>query len=238
MTASGKKQTTPMRKRTRIMAAVLHTCIFLLGFGMARAQPHMPPEVDELSVSTPDMDVWLRRLPGRFVVEGAAIPEGCGVSPPICSNVKGAVDCIGIGTGPGVQCILNVTWPDNWDMRGNPIFLSYLDPSMILFGMDPGKNSISMLRVDNKGLPEGGPGFISGNMAKVVNRCVNAGATCERITRIEARSDSSLVYIWISTRNLVTRKESLNLMLSLRRETPVEGGKAPAGPSAEARIVQ
>jgi hypothetical protein len=151
------------------VSAVL-SCTALSCSGTASAQPRVVDEAGGDPVPDADMDVWLRRLVGNYKLDGAANSFAC---PSACSGVKGKVDCIAIGTGPGVQCVLNATWQEYWDMRGNPTLVDYLDPSMMLFGVDPGRSAINMLLVNDKGLPEGGFGRIKGNTATFYSPCVN-----------------------------------------------------------------
>jgi hypothetical protein len=146
------------------------SCIALLCCSTANAQPHVEAEAGAEPLPNTDMDVWLRRLVGSYKLDGSAGSFGC---PSACSGVKGKVDCIAIGTGPGVQCILNATWQEYWTMTGQPQLLDYLDPSMMLLGLDPGRSAINMLLVNDKGLPEGGPGRIKGNTATFYSPCVN-----------------------------------------------------------------
>ena len=84
-----------------------------------------------------DLEAWLERLTGRFRIEGSfrrGPAFGCGgmalcsgapighfVAEPgpnihtlvyaIGREATGAGDCVGIGAGPGVHCVLNVPWP-------------------------------------------------------------------------------------------------------------------------------
>jgi hypothetical protein len=166
------------------------------------------------------MAAWLRLLAGSYRVEGMVDfterPIGVG----------GKADCKAVGTGPGIQCIFNITWPDEFevvqpgegDARAGIFNLpggdSYLDPSMMLIGLEPARSALRYLLVDNKGLPEGGPGFIVGKTATFRTPCVNARPllqamnpdrlinqrppeTCARITRIETAPESRLVYLSI-----------------------------------------
>jgi len=203
----------------------------------------------EAGPSTP-ADVWLRRLAGRYRFEGLVhvMAKGdCGPLPPdpakqdqmseappepYCRSIKGTGDCVAVGKGPGVQCVLNVFWQDMYevlmqqseagaesvDASPTGVFelpggVAYLDPSMALFGLDPGNSAISYLVVDNKGMPEGGPGHVSGNRATFKTTCVNAPTllnamkpeefndrmpgSCLRTIHFDARPDSKVVLVTI-----------------------------------------
>jgi hypothetical protein len=200
------------------------------------------------------MDVWLRRLVGKYEFDGMVEvvyyedhrcaplppdPNSQDAPPPFvpyCSAIKGKGDCVGIGTGPGVQCVLNVSWEDlyevisptsNTDGSVNtdpvgvfnlPGGVSNLNPAMSLFGMDPGKQGINLLLVDNKGLPEGTMGVITGNRATFKTPCVNSPVlinamkpqkvpkderplqTCDKVIYIDAKPDAKLLFLSIDFR--------------------------------------
>lgn len=149
---------------------------------------------------------------------------------PYCRTIKGKGDCVAIAKGPGVQCVLNVYWQDMYetslqqsamdatsvDASPTGVFelpggASYLDPSMMLFGIDPLKSEIQYLLVDHKGMPEGGSGTVSGNRARFWTKCVNEAtllaamkpedfndrkpSSCDRKLFIDARPDSKVVLI-------------------------------------------
>ncbi len=205
------------------------------------------------------MDVWLKRLVGRYQFEGLVEvvkteDHRCGQLPPDpansnppppaepwCSSIKGKGDCIAIGTGAGVQCVLNVTWQDLYDVNMDdgkvynlPGGVSYLDPAMLLFGLDPGKSGINYLLVDNKGLPEGGLGFVAGNRATFKTPCVNGPAllgamkpldpparTCDRTIYIDAKPDAKLVFMSIDID--INEEPFTRYVMSLRRVPQVQG---------------
>jgi hypothetical protein len=230
--------------RRHIGSAMLIAMTALFGSGPIKAQPRAEHKVSSeafVPVTEPAaMAEWLKRLAGRYTVDGMVhvVQQGdCGTLPPDpavesppappeppCQPIKGKADCIGIGTGPGVQCILNAMWLDifntdfeNGTMTDLPGGVSYLDPSMILFGLDPGRAAVNYMLVDSKGLPEGTIGSIVGHKATFATQCVNIGPTCERVFRVEAREDSSLIYLSIDIRDSVTRDPITNIVMTLRR---------------------
>jgi hypothetical protein len=224
----------PTRKFPWIVAALL-AAIGLLTSLAATAKPHEIPEWRDPSGPPTATDVWLRRLAGRYQVEGMVEVRGKGGCPAYCGGIKGKADCVAIGAGPGVQCVLNFTWTDLYetDYESGAIFnvpggVSYLDPAMMLFGMDTGQNAIKSLLIDNKGLPEGGPGSNTGNRATFRTACVNAPAlfsamnpdgepyrTCDRTIRFEAKPDANIVYMWIDID--INDNNFTSFVLSLRR---------------------
>jgi hypothetical protein len=187
------------------VTALLGSCA-LVAAGAATAQPRREHSVPgSMGAALPVTDTeaigeWLRRLVGTFKYEGMI-----GICPNDCEPIKGSSDCTGIGEGPGVQCILNVTWADHYktdpykvdtEANNDNYMISYLDPAMELFGLDPMNSAISHLVVNNKGLPEGGLGFIKGNTASFKAPCVNARAGCYRVVVIEAKPDSEVLWMW------------------------------------------
>jgi hypothetical protein len=230
------------------LAALLAGAAALATDNVAGAQPRAPPPPWKDPAGPPtEMEVWLRRLVGRFRFEGMVHvmsmgdcaplpPQGSDPPPPFvsaCETVEGIGDCISIGTSPGVQCVLNVRWEDLYDVNfeegtvtAAPGAVSYLNPAMALFGMDPGKASINYLLVDNKGLPEGGLGSNTGNRAMFKTACVNLDVNCQRIVRIEARPDARLLYMWIEVESVDTRELVSSVMLTMRRLP--QGAPAPA----------
>lgn len=210
----------------------------------------IPPPVTERG----EIGAWLGRLAGRYRADGVvwiqarvALVNGEEVElPERRVSVKGAGDCAAVGAGPGMQCIFNITWLDEYEQildpdQGTPgVYnlaggVSYLNPSMMLVGLDPGKQGVGFLLVDNKGLPEGGSGSIAGNRATLRAPCVNAPAlfhsmnpdvrfgnrrpdTCVRITRIDARPGSTIVHLSIAIE--INREPATLIEVTLRRAPP------------------
>lgn len=224
-------------------------CMAFLASGAAGANPRTPQRMSYTVTPDAPMEEWLPRLAGSYRFEGSVevvydhpdyVEHRCGWLPPdpadseqppsalllpYCSNVKGSGDCVAIGNGPGLQCILNVAWDNFGLLPGGDVLaggISYLGPAMQLFGVDPGKPAISHLLVDSKGLSEGGTGVIKGNKAIFKTACVDApsmladmptlvGAgkrpqppyyhtawmTCDRTVRIDAEPDSKVLHMAI-----------------------------------------
>jgi hypothetical protein len=185
------------------------------------------------------MGAWLLRLVDQYRV------EGMGAAPAVEPfAVKGNGDCVPVGRGPGVHCILNIHWIDQFEIIMDPDVgppgvynvpggVSYLNPSMMLVGLEPPRDGMQFLLVDNKGLPEGGGATIAGNRATLRSACVNAPKlfldmnpdrkfegrfpdTCERVMRIDAKLDSSVVHVDIDIE--INREPVSRFQLTLRRE--------------------
>ncbi len=241
-------------------------CLVFFGDALAQAR-EPPPQWQDPSGPPVASDLWLRRLVGPYRFEGMVevvydhpdyIEHRCAPLPPdptqsdnppppavpYCSGIKGKGDCVGIGKGPGVQCILDVSWQDIYAVEGRnlPGGVSFLSPAMLLFGLDPGQDAIHYLLVDNKGLPEGGPGSNKGNRAIFKTTCVNAPIllsampevvpderrpdrprnwqTCERVIRISAKPDSRVVNISMDIN--INDETFTRMEITMRRVEKVE----------------
>ncbi len=230
-----------------------------------RDPPPATPVVTPEPVTSPGLiAMWLRRLAGQYRIEGSVFmlsrtfefraPDGEMREvefQPRLESARGSGDCMAVGTGAGMHCIFDIAWQDQHEIIMDPeqgpvgMFnlpggVAYLNPSMLLAGLDPGSKGITFLVVDNKGLPEGGSGSIAGDRATLRAPCVNAPnlfqsmnpaakfndrlpQTCERITHIDAAADAAVVQLSIS---IELNEELVTLTrLTLRRTQP---GDAPA----------
>jgi hypothetical protein len=239
----------------------------LLACGTATANPRAAQDMGGAMTPDADLDVWLRRLVGKYNVEGMVQADVCGDLPPdpatadevefppepLCQPIKGKGDCVGVGDGPGVQCMFNVTWQDMYRVAVKegavttpPGGESYLDPAMALFGLDPRINAFSYLLVDHKSLPEGDHGYIKGNRATFRTICVNGpvviraagsrGAICYRTVRLDARPDANVVH-WSMDIEILEEGGDLKLYtrfeMTLRRDSAVRAIDAPYVPKVK-----
>jgi hypothetical protein len=263
----------------RIILAGVIACTALLGAGNAAADPRASQTTGQEAGPPTPTDVWLRRLVGNYRFEGLihVVARGdCAPLPPdpakqnqiseappepFCRSIKGTGDCVAVGKGPGVQCVLNVFWVDMFetimqkaeadgdsvDASPTGVFelpggVPYLNPAMALFGLNPGNSQIEYLLVNNKGMPEGGPGSVAGNRATFKTRCVNEARllaamkpenfnnrrpdTCQRIIHFDAKPDSKVVLVTMDidiNEDVFTR-----FTMTMRRQVPVEKSTAPA----------
>jgi hypothetical protein len=238
----------------RLAATALVTCTAVLATRTATADPRAAQSTGAQPVPDIPMEIWLARMVDRFRFEGVVNVAGKGDCPSFCETVKGTGDCVGVGKGPGVQCILNASWQEMWEIvmpsDGDepagvfelPGGVPYLDPAMVLFGMDPAHSALSYLLVNNKGMPEGGSGSIKGNTATFKTKCVNEAAllaamkpvafndrmpdTCERTIQIEARPDSKVV--WMTIQIDINDDIFTRFTLTLRRQAREEADTIPA----------
>jgi hypothetical protein len=210
------RQHTSRMTRRRPVAWVL-ICAASLAVQAASAQPRAEVEVSReavLPVTEPAaIAEWLQRLVGKFRHEGMVQVGECTrrlllddslVPTDDCQPITGNSDCVSIGSGPGVQCMLNVTWLDIFSQGLEETLVSYLDPAMQLYGVDPQNAAISHLVVDNKGLAEGAAGTIKGDTATFrmpwVNKPLCPDLTPRyRVMRIQAKSESRLLFVRLGT---------------------------------------
>lgn len=183
----------------------LLTLVVLLPMAEGHAQAHGPSvigiqeraEQRALLERTPEMraqraaemSAWLRRLQGRFSIEGPG---------------KRMEDCIGIGSGPGVQCV-----------RAPPHVPSASGvsaPSMIMYGFDPNEPGIRYLLVNARSIAESDLGKLSGDSVsfrsvtcpKSTDQMATVMVlTCERRLRIYAPPDSRDVLMQYITERLI-----------------------------------
>jgi hypothetical protein len=131
--------------------------IALLISAEVKAQAHGPPAtevLDEPEVDHPaaqaakivDLDAWLRKMTGRFRLSSAINSERPGL----------LVDCVGVGDGPGVQCVTG--------RGGNTPQGEEANASMQLFGLDPLALTISRLTVNARGIAQHSQGKLKGDM--------------------------------------------------------------------------
>lgn len=270
----------------RITLAALLACTTLLASGEASADPRSGLTTGQEAGPPTPPELWLGRLVGKYKFEGLVqvVAKGdCGPLPPdpakqdqqseappepYCRTIKGKGDCAAIGTGPGVQCVLNVYWQDMYetafqkseadatevDASPTGVFelpggFSYLDPAMALFGVDPVKAEIHYLLVDNKGMPEGGPGAVVGNRATFQTRCVNEATllaamkpenfnnrkpdTCLRKIFIDAKPESKVVLITMDID--INDDPFTRFSITMRREAQEEKSAVPAKATVPAK---
>lgn len=200
-------------------ATALAGAVFACGAVMAHAAGRNPRDSKNdveytvaARVTDPElMGEWLFRLAGRYRVEGQ-IPRG-----EESLSVAGAVDCRSVGGGPGLQCIFNVLWPEIWNVRafgasaaadGSP----WMNPAMMLMGLDMQEQSVRFMLVDSKGLPQVGTGIIAGERSTLQAKCPNPRAifeqiiglvngrpptTCHRVFRLELPPGERITYMVI-----------------------------------------
>jgi hypothetical protein len=132
---------------TRFRAAVFLGAFALTCPAMVTAQARGPqawesPDMTEDEAEAThaeelqNVNAWLRKLPGRYISTSALNAERPGI----------VIDCIGVGTGPGVQCMTG--------RGGNTERGEAANASMSLYGLDPLALVISRMSVNGRGIAE------------------------------------------------------------------------------------
>jgi hypothetical protein len=95
-----------------------------------------------------EMEAWLKRLVGKYRVEGTYLNTG-GIGP-----VAGTANCRHVIDGPGVQCEVTATVKHPGEPAKNPPFdqaiTDGMRPLIILFGIDPDTQQIKAGLVDSR----------------------------------------------------------------------------------------
>jgi hypothetical protein len=229
------------KKMGRISRCAVSWLIATAWLACARvnAQAHGPPAtgiLDESEADTPathaaklaDMGIWLRRMTGLFRLSSALNSERPGV----------LVECVGVGDGPGVQCMRG--------RGGNTPPGEQANASMQLFGMDPLALTISSLTVNGRGIAQHAQGKVKGdtlvfprvNCAMPENiRSERRVISCEEILKIRALPDGKELQFTTETRmrtlppsgsrQKFSQESSSSVTTWMKRVPPVEARDAP-----------
>jgi hypothetical protein len=160
---------------------------------------------------------FLARLVGQFIVEGSVDLRGQG-NPEHLRKVAGRAHCVGFGSAPGVQCELNVQWPETRGTNGEEIpgGISTLNPAILLFGFEPALPGISHVFLDNKGVADTAVGAMtSPNTMLSRSKCVGIPGNCERRVRITAEPDLGTIRMNIEL--AVDEQKSVSFAFVLQR---------------------
>jgi hypothetical protein len=144
----------PVSGRRIIRMLVVVTA--LLATTNAAAQAHGPvatelqdePELDTATARAAKLAetaAWLGNMTGRFRLSSAISSDRPGL----------LVDCVGIGTGPGLQCMRG--------RGGNTPEGEEVNAEMQLFGLDPLALTVSYLRVNGRGIAQYAQGKVKGD---------------------------------------------------------------------------
>lgn len=174
---------------------------------------------------------FLARLVGQFDIEGNVDLRGQG-NPEDLRKATGRAHCVGFGSAPGVQCELNVRWPETRGAGGEEIpgGVSTLDPAVLLFGFEPALAGVSHVFLDNRGVADTAVGeMTSPNTMFSRSKCVGIPGNCERRVRITAEPDLSAIRMDIDL--AFDQQESVSFAFVMQRvpdtSSVVYGRKQP-----------
>lgn len=201
--------------RLRAAAIGLFAGAATIGVAEALANPRASSTLQTRTVRTvsqapaqPDVEAWLRRRVGRFRIEGSW-SQLTNPNEPI-AGISGMADCVGVGAGPGIECIVVVDG----------------EARLLTYGFDPGDLRIHYMEVNSRGIVEGGSGVLKGNSLVHRTKIANTEVRpyMERITRT-----------WISPEGEISQqidieldfRTIMQLHLYYRRIAQVPAGDSP-----------
>jgi hypothetical protein len=192
-----------------MLAAAVH--------GGPRDQPGAQP-TDRQDPTLVEPAMWMKRMVGRFRIDGVIhheetvdfdrnqdYPDGEVMANQMRLNewdlpVQGKGDCMGIGGGPGLQCVVSMVWPEAWSATGKAQLggVPSLTPAMVLAGLTPPitPSEIRFLLVDDKGIVHPGSLTVNGDSAGAKPPCVNLSVLqCAQIFKISAKADTDTLFV-------------------------------------------
>jgi len=209
-------------KVRRVASIVLAICATLLISAAASAEPRgastarepLTPEQAEAKrfQTVSEMETWLQRLTGRFRYMGAVeIPTALCIEykkqhttkcwPGKPRDAEGMWDCVNIGKGSGVHCVIGST-----AQRRIPTVPNLDGPKMILFGIDPDIPALRYMQLDEDGVATEYLGHLSGDEVTFHSPCIPPGNACLITITITAPSEGTPIY-WAFDRSQFTLSE-------------------------------
>ncbi len=172
----------------------------------------------------PQVIDWLRRLPGRFIVDGTVESHGDGDTR-ASQPVQGRADCENFMVlFPDVHCELKIRWTDVQGPNGEALLggISTLNPAQMLFVYDEDRIGVHYMLVDSNGIAEDALGYLLvGDTLVTRRKCVNVPGKCERVMRITARPDLKEVVMKISMEVEFTKVASFTFVMHRVPGSPV-----------------
>lgn len=162
----------PAMKPSVAVAWVLCACAAMFAPEPSSADPRdiaappeqLTPEMSEArrEQTTRHMAEWLPRLVGRYRLEGMEfLLTNLPVPPSAPNTVRGKADCVLVGSGPGVQCVIHVEWErtTSWSSA----WLDANSPTIILYGIDPMAGRIRYQQVNQPSIAQQGEAVLNGD---------------------------------------------------------------------------
>ena len=226
-----------------------------------RSVPTPADEAAAREAKLAELEEWLGRLVGKFRLQGtvstavgggigpisSAALDTSGVGQAHCTggqcylerDPRGVGECRHVGAGPGVQCRIDVPWPQMTftagPFQGGGGFGSpNLEGARILYGIDPDNLGIRFLMVDGKSLAIEALGFLEGSWAVFTTRCVNYGDdNCKWEFRIRIRGDSRPIEMQFDSSIFGYPVPIAKYAFTMRREAQVRSDEALSAADAE-----
>lgn len=176
-----------------------------------------------------------------------ATDESNSIDPLKLKSAAGRADCVPIGKGPGVHCLINVTWVPEWTALGAPVEGGepFLAPAMKLFGLDSTEPTIMQLQLDTDGVAELESASLKGNTVRWIyeTRCESNPSPlerCRRVTRIYTTAGSRRIQLTIGfekwNQGLADWLPESTFNLDLLRPPADQVGAMPNGSVVPARF--
>jgi hypothetical protein len=217
-----------------------------------------------------EMPAWMARMVGRFRYSGVVqffqtaglgartedfpdrdktyadgtCDEECFSSPPALRDAKGLADCIALGPGAGVHCVIHVVWEEEWSATGMPVDggVTFLGPASTLYGYDPIASHIRYLILNTNGIAESESGRLNGNTLNWTfeTRCESdTTERCRQVTKVQALPDGSSVRTFIALEKYDLRTGRwwmvTSFTLDMNRVPLGTQDLVPAGPPSKRR---
>lgn len=178
-----------------------------------------------------------RPTPKTFAA-GTCDETNCRASLPNIASAKGKADCVAIGTGPGVQCVIHVVWQEEWTSNGQAVEggVSFLGPAAVLYGLEPTAAKIRYLILNTNGIAEAEAGTLNGDMLRWTfdTRCESSPMDrCRQVTSVRAVADAKNARTvidfeqWDSSTGSWVRLTSFSLDMRRVAQEPAAQDKRP-----------
>jgi hypothetical protein len=182
-----------------------------------------------------ELDTWLRRLPGRFRIDGRIdlLMQPNAVR---TRDFDGVADCKEIGDGVGLHCILNAKWPVIEDQPSMVAMgptpkktpsaqLDTMQPAVLVLGLDLGRPGIRAMMVNADSIAHTWSGPLRENTARAdrLNRCLQS--MCLQPLELIAEPDSRDIAIVLHSGRLTITLTMIR-DADARAEKPIKGMKS------------
>jgi hypothetical protein len=182
---------------------LLLTALAVLGTGaIEAAQSSDPPSAQTIRLEDEALDevvvtglgpagnrdqivLWLRQLPGRYNIEGT-------LSQVRDIPVKGASECVAVGAGPGVRCVI---------VLDAPLIDTHLKPGAYMLGIHVEQPLMHYMTVDDTGAAAVDTAELHGDTAMFRTACrAGSARRCMATTRITARPGLDKIRLRVEVR--------------------------------------